>query len=655
MSAGMLRLVLVAILAGCGGSTTPPTGGTPSPTTSSGIRQSFDAPTDLTPSAFGAYEDGLIADALRSSGAGALLGGSGQAVLDQRRHEVLTALAQKASGAGDSRVASIGPPLPPGPINLALADLVGGNLLTMTSLISELIKVRDPTELDRSGQSQVNETKDVVVDGKPATVSVQAQLTLTASGSRLQGSASLQLAATFKGLDGAVMGSVSMASTGTVDIDLCPAADGSVTGSFDLSITADTRGPDGAATGTTTFHTKGKVAGQVGEDAYLHGYTIDSAAQAATSGAGVTATNRSVTVSAGYVVGSGGDTGSISLSGDPSGSVVEADPSATDPDITALYKSALSPGIFIGTLLFSAAQSRWRDGACVRVDATEHTRDVSPSELVHFTAKPVQRIEGIDLKKPVVLTFTGEKSAAPVGQEQDPPASVSFTAAADPGKQGVVSLTSTSNRGIGTLALTFTVVRPVALELEIDSAVTPTRLSGFSVPLGEASARGRIPLNRDGGTGPWSGAGTLSSATSTGSGGCPVIHITGEGSYDWVVRSAIAGPEVTNAADLSLDMDAGPKTEQPDEFTADTCQTTLTGTMNTWENLFFTVYRDRYGPKGLHVDGWTLVATPDTWKTGGLVATAHWSGSCAQNLSAIETKSIACTDATTFKLWAVVR
>jgi hypothetical protein len=39
---------------------------------------------------------------------------------------------------------------------------------------------------------------------------------------------------------------------------------------------------------------------------------------------------------------------------------------------------------------------------------------------------------------------------------------------------------------------------------------------------------------------------------------------------------------------------------------------------------------------------------------GGLVATAQWSGSRARNLTETEQKVIACSDATTFKLWAVV-
>jgi hypothetical protein len=193
------------------------------------------------------------------------------------------------------------------------------------------------------------------------------------------------------------------------------------------------------------------------------------------------------------------------------------------------------------------------------------------------------------------------------------------------------------------------------LELEIDSTVTPTLVSGYGVVQGKATANGRIQLSRgDATTGPWTGDGTLSSQTTSGTGGCPGVHIAGQGAYDWVVRAAIAGPEVTNAADIAVDMDAGPGNEQPDQFTLNDCVTSFSGQMNTWENQFFTAYRHLYGANGLHIGDWSLQATADTWKTGGLVATATWSGTCATNLSPLEQMAFACTDATTFKLWAVV-
>jgi hypothetical protein len=106
---------------------------------------------------------------------------------------------------------------------------------------------------------------------------------------------------------------------------------------------------------------------------------------------------------------------------------------------------------------FGLAQQKWRDGACVEIRATESSREVAPNEVVPFTATPRHKIEGVDLDKRVVATLTGRLAVDPAGVEQDPPAAVTYTAPSEVDDGGTVTLKSTSNRGIGTLDLTFVV------------------------------------------------------------------------------------------------------------------------------------------------------------------------------------------------------
>jgi hypothetical protein len=125
------------------------------------------------------------------------------------------------------------------------------------------------------------------------------------------------------------------------------------------------------------------------------------------------------------------------------------------------------------------------------------------------------------------------------------------------------------------------------------------------------------------------------------------VHITGDGAYDWVVRSAAAGPELDATATV-VHMDSGPITEAPDTVTIDLCSDPFTSSMNTWENLFFDVYRSRFQAQGFRVDGWTVVGGAEAWAAGGVVAETEWSGRCAS------TTVLDCSDTTTFRLIAVV-
>ena len=260
------------------------------------------------------------------------------------------------------------------------------------------------------------------------------------------------------------------------------------------------------------------------------------------------------------------------------------------------------------------------------MEASEQTRDVSSQETIPFEAWPVHKIDGGRLEKKVVATIAGIQSISPDGSAQDAPARLTFVSGPTRDDRGKVTLKSTSNRGIGTLDLTFTVRPSVVLELEIDSKIKPTVLNMFTVKRGTATATGRIRL-AEAEPDHWRGDGALASRTRSAAGGCRTLRVTGTGSYDWQVRDVVAGPDIAEA-DIVVDIDSGRQSEQPDTFEANSCPVVLTGEMNTWENLFFVIYHGKKNVNGLRVTGWTLDATADTWVDGGLVATAKWSGSC---------------------------
>jgi hypothetical protein len=183
-----------------------------------------------------------------------------------------------------------------------------------------------------------------------------------------------------------------------------------------------------------------------------------------------------------------------------------------------------------------------------------------------------------------------------------------------------------------------------SLELEIDSTIDVRRMI-WPVTSGKTTVVGRIALDADG-SGGWRGSGSLASTTTSGPGaGCPSIEIHGKGTYDWVVREAHAGPEVA-AADIRVSMDSGPVNESPDTGVTNDCVQLSDSSTNTWESLFFDVYRrSRYGPASFLVDKWTLVGGPEAWTDGGIVAEATWTGDCTT------TGILECTDHTTFRLY----
>jgi hypothetical protein len=183
------------------------------------------------------------------------------------------------------------------------------------------------------------------------------------------------------------------------------------------------------------------------------------------AGTRATGTNGELDVAAtadmSYTLSQPGDVSSLQFdASDPSaarGAVTRQTANTTDDQVDQQYREVAEAGVVVAMMIFEAAQEKWRSGACVRIESTESTRQVKPNESITFTNKVFHQIDGGELDKKIVATFNGVRSASPTDVEQDPPASITFTAGPTQRDAGTVKLKTTSNRGIGELSLTFTV------------------------------------------------------------------------------------------------------------------------------------------------------------------------------------------------------
>jgi hypothetical protein len=106
-----------------------------------------------------------------------------------------------------------------------------------------------------------------------------------------------------------------------------------------------------------------------------------------------------------------------------------------------------------------AAERYWRSGNCVDVSILEgQSGDVQPGQELQIVGQPRHRIEGTALAKPVVASLSGSGAVDPTGVAVPAPAAFEYTAGQE-GEIGTVTLTSTSDRGIGSTSATFRVPR----------------------------------------------------------------------------------------------------------------------------------------------------------------------------------------------------
>lgn len=248
-----------------------------------------------------------------------------------------------------------------------------------------------------------------------------------------------QAVTTTNAATGAAVGS----STTTVHVhaegNACPDAAGVALVKLDIEFTGDASGMGGGS--VAEYRSHGEVKGQVSEAAELIAISdqVDMSYTTTANGARNTAT-------------------AVTGLAMPAGATQQIN-NGTVPAAEAANARALMvmlTTMTAGTILV-AAEKKWQGGACVRIDATTATyNDLRPNAVVTFTAKPVHKIEGIDLDKPMFATFSGEGTLAPVNtEERPPPVSYTYTAPSKKDRTGKAVLKSTSNRGIGLIEIVF--------------------------------------------------------------------------------------------------------------------------------------------------------------------------------------------------------
>ncbi len=634
-SVAQLLLAAIVAVAACGGpraSTTPDNSGAASQSpAASGVLAALPDGTVDAPAL-----DALEAELERSAmaGAGLLEKLGGDAMLDRinelRRSAAAAAasdlLGQPVTGrtadplAG--QVASVGAAVPPA---TALGGIDFSGSLVMTSVYTNLILQQSPPTGQGSNRSSTSqESGRITAGGHTANVTIQTTLSIVRNGSTITGAADVITTIALLDANGNVTETVTTTSHGVVEVDTCPADDGSVNADYALDYQVSSTGGSSAE-----YHVSGRVVGQVLDDAYLHGFNVD-ASGSVTNNAGV---DRAVTIQAtAAMTGAPGNVTALTI-GATSGSTVRADPATTSADLTELMRLAAKPAFEIVALLFDTAQSQWRGGVCVEVEVTPESRDVQPNASLQLFVDIKHKMTGQILRGlPVKGSMTGGRSFTVADTDLPTPRGFAYVATGHLGDVGKVHFISTSRRGIGTRDVEYRVATDLVLELAIDSTFQFTKYNGLLTDA-KAHVEGKIRMAYDEARGTWSGNGFLRSTTTSSPPGCNATSINGSGNrYDWVVREARAAPGMADS-DLEVWMDAGPAPESFDAFVARYCPVpTLTGTVNTWENIFFLIESPTYyGAKGLHVTGFdALGVDTSVWYDGLVLGKIGWHGDCSQ-------------------------
>jgi len=624
-SADMRQLLAIAliVLTACGGTNPAGSTGPGGSGAASGSSSDFPEinPADVTAEAVAALEAGVVRSALIGSAGAKTLSDDLLDEIEAARQEILALSADDTAALGRTASADVSEAPP---ADLAVAA-------TATSVVDTLIEQVRRQATSRSGSNPELgiHTSDRVTSDGGARINSTSQTTVTSTSTTLSGTHRLSMTIERLDADGQVTSTIYLEIEATVEMDICPDANGNVKATYTYDTSSDMVGGS-----TMTVHTEGTVEGLVGDDAYLHSYIVEASGTESSTGGGGSGYSRGVTTRSGYALSGAPGVASQTTTAIPSvTTITQSDPLATTQDYVDLQQAATGPAHWMSLQLLDVAQSKWRSGACVRIESSRDSDYVNPSEHVPFTAKVFHKVENVELNKPIVATFTGVTSLDPVDTEVPAPADFEFVAGPHIDDVGDIKLKTTSNRGIGELALRFK-VKQLQLELTIDSEIGITKVDSF-ITDATATATGTIRLTPTGAPGKWSGTGTLDSvtATSLGVGGCQTAQIYGVGTYDWVVREVTAAPGMAEG-DIEIWSDSGQRRENPDTITSLLCPAgAVTNPYNTWENFFFLVFRGFYGPNGFQVDGLSDgPADTSEWEHDMVLGTDTWVTTCGISL-----------------------
>ena len=221
-----------------------------------------------------------------------------------------------------------------------------------------------------------------------------------------------------------------------VKINSCPDSTGHVTGQVELTVSE--LNSTGGATSTSDLKVTASFTLAVDAGAHLSALQID----ATTSGGGV------------------GGGSSWTAGGTTSFGGGQA-PTSTSTGATPEQVKRVTNGAFYAFWAVSAiaveAEKFWRSGKCVDMNSSVESKKVAPKEKVTFSVEPRGAFDKQPIDAGVDVKFDGKESLDPVGAGQKPPVSLTYTAGEKKDDKGTVSLTQTSNRGIGSKSITFTV------------------------------------------------------------------------------------------------------------------------------------------------------------------------------------------------------
>jgi hypothetical protein len=245
---------------------------------------------------------------------------------------------------------------------------------------------------------------------------------------------------------GGALGSTSENATATIDVDFCPTDAGQAIGTITYSGNGTTS-PVGSPPGTYQIGGSGSYTIHVNEAAETS--SVDLTGALTKTGMGPTTVDVAGTFMGAYDPANAAATlvGKYAFQRNV----------APAAEFNALTEAVWGVPFLASLVAEDGAKKKWRGGACVAVRVDPGSEMVDPGAQMTVTGTPFQRFLATNIDAPVVATFAGDQSLTPVNQPVPAPAPFSFVAGSVFKQQGVVSLKSTSRRGIGTGNATYTV------------------------------------------------------------------------------------------------------------------------------------------------------------------------------------------------------
>jgi hypothetical protein len=246
-------------------------------------------------------------------------------------------------------------------------------------------------------------------------------------------------------------------TTGTLTVDLCPDANGSVPLELSLSSKSSLLG------GGMQFKVAVTATGHTDDSGRLASLDLKSDGSLASQplkGHGALGTAPMYAeMSVGYTV---------AMDGSASTNVTASSPRQSSQVNRAFLENAFSM-IALGRLaVFAAmgsAEDKWTNGYCLEIAVPSMdaggSRSVATGSTTPFTANVRHKFEGADLAVPVSATLgSGGVSVSPSGTKVPAPARFSYLAPDKDRQTATVNLETRSKRGVATLAVTFMTASP---------------------------------------------------------------------------------------------------------------------------------------------------------------------------------------------------